>query len=57
MFETLSGKAIQDILSYFSNPMKEFPLTYQSELIDVDWGEGVTLKSVPTLAVYMKHNP
>jgi hypothetical protein len=46
MFETLLIKPIRGFLSYFSNPMSEFPLAYQSELIDEayeDRGKGVTL--------------
>jgi hypothetical protein len=33
MFETLI-KAIRGFLSYFSDPMSEFSLTYHSEIID-----------------------
>jgi hypothetical protein len=33
-------KAIRDLLSYFSNPISDFPLTYQSELIDDSEDQG-----------------
>jgi hypothetical protein len=33
MIEIISTKAIQDILSNFSNPVSEFSLTYHSESI------------------------
>ena len=36
MFKTPLIKAIRGFLSYFSNPVNEFPLTYRSELIDED---------------------
>jgi hypothetical protein len=36
MFDMLLIKAIQGIVSHFSNPVSEFPLTYHSELIDKD---------------------
>jgi hypothetical protein len=34
MFETLLVKAFQGELSYFSNLVNEFPLTYRCKLID-----------------------
>jgi hypothetical protein len=34
MFEMCLTKAIRDFLSYFSNRVSEFPLTYRSEPID-----------------------
>ena len=34
--ETLLIKAIRGLLSYFSNPVSEFPLTYHCELLDED---------------------
>jgi hypothetical protein len=39
MFEFLI-EAIQSFLSYFSNPVSEFPLTYHSELINKDSASG-----------------
>jgi hypothetical protein len=36
MFEMPLIKAIRGFLSYFSNPVSGFPLTYCSELIDED---------------------
>ena len=53
MFETLLIKAIRGFLSYFSNPVSEFPLTYHSELIDEDSAsEGKS--DLPTAAVLYK---
>jgi hypothetical protein len=40
MFETLLINAIRGFLSYFSNPVSEYPLTYHSELIDEDSASG-----------------
>lgn len=52
VLEVLLIKAIRDFLSYFSNPVSEFSLTYHSELIDEvsmgiqhyiqHWGEDIT---------------
>ena len=50
--ETLLIKTTR-LLSYFSNPISEFCLTYQSELIDEDQAEEI----LPTAAVLYKHKP
>ena len=50
--ETLLIKTTR-LLSYFSNPISEFCLTYQSELIDEDQAE----ENLPTAAVLYKHKP
>jgi hypothetical protein len=44
MVETLFSGAVRDFLSYSSNPVGEFPLTYRNGLVE---GEKVE---------YMKHN-
>lgn len=66
-FQTLLIKPIQTILSCFSDPVSEFPLTYHCELIDEDSGTfriggGDIALNIPSTAtdslhVYTRHDP
>ena len=40
MVKTLLIVAIREFLGYFSNPVREFPLAYHSELIDGGFSVG-----------------
>ena len=50
MIEIISSKAFQNILSYFSNPVSEFSLTYHSEFIAAseDSASGGTERTAPS---------
>jgi hypothetical protein len=56
MFETFLIKTIRGFLSYFSNPMSEFCLTYRCELIDEDSELGAK-RRLEFYALLSKHTP